>query len=336
METEMTTASDTRSGESGFTLIEVLVSIVVLLLVSATALDGIRNLSKNTRTVTNRTEMHAGVRNATELLQQEVGQAGRISLPAGITLAAPISSTDTQFTASSVTGMWAGQYLDVDTGGSIDCTDPGLVGTLGKCTETVQVKQINGNVVTIETDDSISKGHTSFWWSHDNGAPITIGGAFAWGVVPKGVPNGSDDFLLKMFGDINGNGNMTYVEYWCDVAGGNLYRRETPYTSANKPGPSPNQVLLNNITQNPNNAPCFVYQQPPAIFGQTFVTDVAITLTVQTAVVDATTGLFQKETKALLNVSPRNVFNVWLLANQDILYRVQPMPPTVGALLQVP
>jgi hypothetical protein len=59
-------------------------------------------------------------------------------------------------------------------------------------------------------------------------------------------------------------------------------------------------------------------------------------LTVQTATVDATTGLFQQETKALLNVSPRNVFNVWLLANQDILYRVQPTPPTVTALLPLP
>jgi hypothetical protein len=79
-----------------------------------------------------------------------------------------------------------------------------------------------------------------------------------------------------------------------------------------------------------------VYQEPPKIFGTSFVTDVAITLTVQTATVDATTGLFQQETKALLNVSPRNVFNVWLLANQDILYRVQPMPPSVAALLPLP
>ena len=32
--------------------------------------------------------MHNGVRNATELLTQEVGQAGRISLPGPVTLAA--------------------------------------------------------------------------------------------------------------------------------------------------------------------------------------------------------------------------------------------------------
>jgi len=34
-----------------------------------------------------------------------------------------------------------------------------------------------------------------------------------------------------------------------------------------------------------------------------------------------------------LNVSPRNVFNVWQLASAGILNRVQPMPPTVTALL---
>jgi prepilin-type N-terminal cleavage/methylation domain-containing protein len=329
METEMITANHTRSGESGFTLIEVLVSVAVLLVVSATALDGIMNLSKNTRTVTNRTEMHAGVRNATELMQQEVGQAGRVVLPSGITLSADVAVDATTFTVSDVTGIWAGQYLTVDTGGNIDCN------TGGKCAETVQVQQINGNTITIETNDEISKSHIAFWWAHDAGAPISIAGAFSSGVVPKSVANGSTDFLLKIFGDIDGNGNMVYIEYWCDVKGGNLYRREVAYTSAVKPGPTADQILLNNITSNPNNAACFVYQEQP-VLGTPFVTDVAITLTVQTATADATTGLLQQETKALLNVSPRNVFNVWQLASQGYDYRVQPMPPSVTALLPLP
>ena len=47
-------------------------------------------------------------------------------------------------------------------------------------------------------------------------------------------------------------------------------------------------------------------------------------------------GLFQKETKALLNVSPRNVFNVWQLAGLGMGYRVQPIPPSVTALLALP
>ena len=38
--------------------------------------------------VMNRTDMHSGVRNATELLTQEVGQAGRMAVPVPVTVAA--------------------------------------------------------------------------------------------------------------------------------------------------------------------------------------------------------------------------------------------------------
>lgn len=60
-----------------------------------------------------------------------------------------------------------------------------------------------------------------------------------------------------------------------------------------------------------------------------FVVDVAVTLTVQTQLPDPSTGIYQKETKALLNVSPRNVFEAYELYafNPD---RVQPMPATIG------
>lgn len=85
--------TDTRSahGEAGYTLIELMVSVAIMTIVSATALDGVFKLTKVNQTVTNRTEMHAGVRNATELLQQEVGQAGRIALPSLVQLGAGIA-----------------------------------------------------------------------------------------------------------------------------------------------------------------------------------------------------------------------------------------------------
>ncbi len=71
----------------------------------------------------------------------------------------------------------------------------------------------------------------------------------------------------------------------------------------------------------------------PIVSGVTYVLDVAITLTVQTQLIDPITKQFQTETKALLNVSPRNVFNVWQLASAGAFNRVQPMPPTVTNLL---
>jgi hypothetical protein len=38
-------------------------------------------------------------------------------------------------------------------------------------------------------------------------------------------------------------------------------------------------------------------------------------------------------TKALLNVAPRNVVNVWQLASLNYNERVQPVPPSVLPLL---
>jgi hypothetical protein len=51
---------------------------------------------------------------------------------------------------------------------------------------------------------------------------------------------------------------------------------------------------------------------------------------------DPVTGLYQTETKALLNVAPRNVFNVWQLAGLGITNRVQPLPDTVKTLMALP
>jgi prepilin-type N-terminal cleavage/methylation domain-containing protein len=329
-------ARRTANGQSGFSLIELLVCVVVLSVVSATAMSGVLGLTKTSSTISNRTEMHAGVRNATELLQQEVGQAGRITLPSGITVTAPIAVGATTFQVSSVAGMWLGQYLVLDTGGDSGCT--------AGCEETVMVKTINGLQITIETDPAITKGHISFWNAHTSPVPVSIAGGFAYGVVPTapgvvpvlpGVTNGSTGSVLKIFGDIDGNGNMVYIEYSCDVTTGNLYRRSVAYDSATKPPISADQSLLNNIIANPNGSACFTYQQK-TVSGTTFVVDVAITLTVQTAVRDPLSGLFQKETKALLNVSPRNVFNVWQLAGLGMGYRVQPVPPSVTALLAMP
>jgi hypothetical protein len=60
---------------------------------------------------------------------------------------------------------------------------------------------------------------------------------------------------------------------------------------------------------------------------------VAITLTVQTEQVDQVTKAYQTETKALLNVSPRNVFNSWTLANIGYTDRIQSTPASVTNLL---
>jgi prepilin-type N-terminal cleavage/methylation domain-containing protein len=349
-------SSDTRRARSlgaqaGFSLPELLISVTILLIISSTVTSALLQMTSSQQTIANRTQLHAGVRSATELLQQEIGQAGRIALPGtqpggSVTLAANVLAGATTATVACVVtppvpgcGIFQGELLIVDPGGWNQTT---LVGS----EETVKVLLVNTGTNQITISSSIdSTGATiqsSFVNAHLSGVSVRALGGFATGIVPpalSGFTNGSTDSVLKLYGDINGDGSMVYVEYSCDPlpgGSGNLYRNVMAYdqTSA-KLAPTDSQVLLNNIKGNPNNTPCFTYMPStlPVVSLTSYVLDVAITLTVQTQLVDPVTKQFQLETKALLNVSPRNVFNVWQLASAGALNRVQPMPPTVTALL---
>jgi hypothetical protein len=176
-----------------------------------------------------------------------------------------------------------------------------------------------------------------FLSAHANGTVLMPMGAFATGIVPPaGIANGSSATVLKLYGDIIGDGNMVYVEYTCDTVNHNLYRNVMPFNQVGKPPVTNAQILLSNIIDNPGGTPCFTYQTAQltaqgTVF--TFVLDVAVTLTVQTQQLDPLTKQYQTETKALLNVSPRNVFTAWEMAGLTFTDHVQSTPVTVTALL---
>lgn len=319
----MPTSSSSRArlrDAHGYSMIELMVAIAVLTVISGSMLDGVFKITRVSGTVNNRSEMHSAVRNATELLQQEIGQAGRVALPdadastiaydetlATTAVAAAGSAT---VTLNAIAGIFQGEKLVFDTGAN---------------EETIVVSSVNtGNKQITAT----------FVNAHAANVPVHAYGGFAAGVVPPspGFTNGSTGTLLKVFGDINDTGRMVYIEYWCDTSGGNLYRRSMDYAAGSKPALTPDLALLNHIQPNPDGTPCFTYDTSSAN-NVTYVVNVAITLTVETAQKDPQTGLFQRETKALLNVAPRNVFNVWQMAGLGIQNRIQPMPPSVTTLL---
>ena len=296
----------TRDGEAGYSLIELMVALAILMVVTSVVMRGMADLSQLNATVTNRSDMFAAVRNASALLQQEVGQAGRVTLPPNVTLSGAVGTGFSTVAVSSTAAMFDGEYLDIGTGD-------------------------NREVVPITVDTGAGTITATFTMAHAANEPISVSGGFAAGVVPEGG-NGSSGFVLKVFGDINGNGNMVYVEYTCDIAGGRLIRNSMPFDAAVKTVPTVEEILVDNLVANPNNAPCFTYQ-PKTISGTTYIIGVAITLTVQSRDRDPITGQFQRESKALLNVSPRNVFNVWQNASLGLNNRVQPTPPSVTSLL---
>lgn len=52
--------------EAGYSMIELMIGVAILTLVSGTVMSGVQRLTRVTETTSNRSEMHSGVRNATE------------------------------------------------------------------------------------------------------------------------------------------------------------------------------------------------------------------------------------------------------------------------------
>jgi type II secretory pathway pseudopilin PulG len=319
----------TRKKQLGFSLIETMVALAVLFAVGGIVMSGMVQLMKTQGTIANRTDMHTSVRSATELLEQEIGQAGRLSLAspgAIVTLSAATTAGvgATAFTLiasdNSAVTVYPNEVLTVDLGA-------------------------NQEVVTLATGSGAS-GTALFQTPHAVGAPVTALGAFGTGIVPPAAapanyPFGSTQTVLKLYGDINGDGNMVYVEYTCTgttTTPGSLFRNQMSITALPpKPAADNTKILLGNVLANPpdlnaNAVPCFAYQVKALGTGYC-VTDVAVTLTVQTQNKDPQTGQFQQETKALLNVAPRNVVEVYDTASLTDPLRAQAMPATVTALL---
>ena len=293
--------------QAGFSLTEALIATSILVLLFSAATNGLNQTVTFSRTTTNRAEMHGSVRGATELLQQEIGQAGRVTLPGPIALAGAVTKGAAQTVAlTTAAGLFTGANVVIGTG------------MLG---ETVTITAIAGTSIT-----------ATFTVDHTAGEPLQIYGGFGTGVVPPSQTNGSTGTVLKLYGDINDDGQMLYVEYTCDVATNSLYRNVMAWNAGAKPVLTPSMVLLNNVIANPGNAPCFTYQVED-VAGLKFVTGVAVTLSVHSQQKDAYSKQFQQATKTLLNVSPRNIFLVWTMESIGVHNRLQPMPPTILALL---
>jgi len=295
-------------GQRGFSLVELLVAMLVMLIISGAATSALLKMTSTQATIWNRTQMHSGIRGATEVLQQEVGQAGRIALPSAVTLTEPITLAGTATVGvSSVEGMFPNEYLTIDAGAN---------------QETVQITGVTSSPAKITA---------SFALPHLIGATVAVFGAFQAGIVPPSTTNGSSGTVLKLFGDINSDGNMVYIEYTCDTTTvpGNLYRNSMAWNAASKTAATASQILLSNIIANPGGTACFTYQTS-SMSGVDYVTNVAVTLTVQTQQLDPVTKSYQTETKALLNVAPRNIVNAAALAfMQQLPLRVQPTPATI-------
>jgi hypothetical protein len=241
-------------------------------------------------------DMHAGLRGSFELLTQEIGQAGALpSVTKTLTPTISSSSSAQNVPISSTSGLFVGEKLTVDTGSS---------------QETITVTAIGPNQITAIFSKSHSAGSV----------------AVARGVFPEGIFSSSTSTSLKIVGDINADGTLSYVQYDCDTAAGTLTRSITTVdpsvTTRNA-----SQTLLTNLTANPGGTPCFQYGTAISASGYTFIPSVAVSLTLQTSQRDAQTGAFVTMTKSFSNLSSRNILTGITLAQAGVTNRLQPTPP---------
>src|SRR5262249_13374120 len=146
-------------------------------------------------------------------------------------------------------------------------------------------------VIVTAAGPAANAGSAVFLTAHPANTPVYSLGAFASGIVPPDatgaactvaagyVPtvNGSSCTKLKLYGDLNNDENLVYVESTCQqgtaAAPGLLYRNQVPFDwAAAKPANDNTMILLNNVLANPpdnnNNAvPCFSYQARNDGFG---------------------------------------------------------------------
>lgn len=319
-----------RERQCGFSMLEMMVTLVIFLGVAGIVMTAMMQMTNTQGSVANRTAMHSSVRSATELLQQEIGQAGKIALPTSAN-GGPTKMV-TAITTAQITDPLVGYSgaVVLDKAGGV-YNGMLLVVDSGDQEETVAVTNLIAATKTFTG---------TFYLTHTANAPVRVAGAFASGIIPPNPPNTlgnpSDGFNLKMYGDINDDRNMVYVVYRCDTAAGAGHHKLTRNVAAyNDATVGSDDIILDNITANPPDpgqtipAPCFKYQVK-SVSPNDYVVDVSVTLTVQSQNLDPQTHQLQQETKALLNVSPRNIFEGWQLAGAGVANRIQPMPPTVG------
>jgi type II secretory pathway pseudopilin PulG len=295
----------------GFSLIELIVSTAVLMIISGGIVAAISSSEQTYSRTEVKSAMYENVRGVAELMAQEIGQAGLVSLPATTLSAAVTANAAAQnVTVSSTTSMYIGEALLIDAGAN---------------EELVPITNLTSTTVT-----------GIFGKPHATGAPVTALGVFPYGVVTPGTTDGSTGTVLNLFGDINGDGTLVYVRYTCapgnTAAPGTLTRSVTTIT----PGVTTiaaSQNLLTTLVANPGGTACFVYTTPTpqVVAGYTFVNGVGITLSVQTTLPDPQTNQYLTMTKSFLNLEPRNVLVAYELANAGITTRLQATPANVTA-----
>jgi len=292
----------THKIDAGFSLLELLIAMVIMLIVTGAAFSAMTYLQKSTASSNLRAEMHSSMRAALELMTQEIGQAGSLNFtPKTLSAAVTANSAAQAVTLNSTTGIFVGEILVID---------------IGTPQERVTVTAVTSSTVT-----------GIFTKNHAIAAVVHATGVFPQGVLyDTGLAAStlSTPTRLSLAGDLLGDGTLVYAQYDCNTTAGTLSRSVTPVTSVSI---SASSVLIQNVIPNPTlGSTCFQYTTATS-GGFTFVTSVGVTISVQSAFRDPQTQAFVTMTKSFLNIAPRNILAGLDNAQASLTNRLQALPP---------
>jgi Tfp pilus assembly protein PilW len=237
--------------EDGFSLAEMLVSLLILVPLIG-AVVGLFSVAVNQHgSEQSSVEANQDARSGLEMMTMEIAQAGSHGDQSTATTAGISASVDPQaVSVASSSGFTIGDYVDLDSGANEEIVEVTAVGT--------------GSISGV------------FRIAHPTpGASVRLYALpYLTGVIPPaglGADSSATVTRLKFFGDINGDGNVYYVEYDYDKANAQITRSMTPITQASM---NPALPLVRNVK--PDSVQFTLYTD-----GQNVVTSVSLALTVQ-------------------------------------------------------
>jgi prepilin-type N-terminal cleavage/methylation domain-containing protein len=328
---------DRRQLQSGFTLLEMVISLALLLILSGAILGGMATMQKNYRSNEIRTILNGQMRASMELMAQEVGQAGLP--PSGMASNSVYTGTGASGAVASVTNASAI---------TANATLPTTVTIATNPPASVQLNQVviadtgtNAEVITILGPSGSPTNQFSAIFQKNHAANFSL---YPHGVYPQGItfqnapafPAGTSAYSntsLIAFGDITGTGNLTIVEYVCPTATttgtitdssgvqwGPLTRTEYVYPFTATPT-SATLLGLVRVATAPSGTPADGCRFDYNVFyaaGWYMVTSVNVTIVAESQTNDPQTKAPVVITKSFMNIQPRNIVNAYTIYNYSM------------------
>jgi prepilin-type N-terminal cleavage/methylation domain-containing protein len=195
--------------EEGFSLLEVLVSVMIITILMSAVFQFLRFNQQRYRGDQLLAERNQGARSALELMTQELQQAGHNpNFMTGKTLSAAVSTTGgiVNVPVSDTTGIFYGNLIEIGSSSA----DPNR--------ETVEVKGDTSHAITSTSFPAI------ITMSHASGQPVFSRSLpFPNGILYNAAAVGTDQSVnvntIQYYGDIEGNGTLRYGEYKLEDTG---------------------------------------------------------------------------------------------------------------------